>query len=263
MDQQIRLMSIKNYKIFLFFCLVSFSLFGQIGRQSRLPNYFGFQVRTIFPTRFIGESSSTISKDGFSTTISQKMGYSFGGTVRVGLTELIALETGINLTQRYYGLKMSLADSNLTADDQFGFIQYDIPINALIYIKFTDKFYMNASFGVAMGYKPSSIGIITNPGGTHQFLNIGLVDIHKKIGLDINANLGFEYRTKKAGIFYVGGSARLPLSPLFQLITKYKNGTYGLVNYGNVNGSYLSLDFKYFLPNHIVQGRFAPHGPIE
>ena len=249
--------------IILFSVLYSFCSFSQIGNQGKYPSYFGFQVRTLFPTQFIGEKALTISNESFSTTITQKMGYSFGATLRSGLTELIAFETGINFTQRYFSLDMIHVDSNVVGNNTFGFIQYDIPINALIYIKFNDEFYMNASFGLALGYKPSSIGSITNPGGLHQFFNIGLVDINKKVGIDINANLGFEYRTKKSGIFYIGGSARLPLAPIFGLVSEYRNGNYRLTSFGNVNGSYLSLDFKYFLPYFAVAGRHKPHGPIE
>jgi len=243
--------------------LCFYSGFSQIGNQSKFPNYFGFQVKTIFPTQFIGEKALTISNQGFSTTITQKMGYSFGATVRAGITDLIAFETGINLTQRYFSLEMVHIDSAVTASNSFGFIQYDIPINALIYIKFNDEIYMNASFGLTLGYKPSSIGSITNPGGLHQFFNIGLVDINKKIGIDLNANLGFEYRTKRAGIYYIGGSARLPLAPLFSLISEYRNVNYRLTAFGEVQGTFLSLDFKYFLPYFAGGGRYKPHGPIE
>lgn len=249
-----------SFAFSVFFFLSSWS---QIGNQGKYPSYFGFQVRTIFPTKFIGEKELRISNESFSTTITQKMGYSFGATIRAGITELIAFETGINLTQRYFSLNMVHEDSSLRGEVNLGFIQYDIPVNALIYIKFNDEFYMNASFGLALGFKPSSIGSITNVGGVHQFFNIGLVDINKKIGLDLNANLGFEYRTKKAGIYYFGGSARLPFSPLFGLISEYRNVNYRLTAFGEVEGTYLSLDFKYFLPNFGGGGRYKPHGPIE
>lgn len=255
---------INKLSVFLLFSVFySFSSISQIGNKGKYPSYFGFQVRTIFPTQFIGEKALTISNESFSTTITQKMGYSFGATVRAGLTELIAFETGINFTQRYFSLDMVHEDSSLIGKNEFGFIQYDIPINALIYIKFNDEFYMNASFGLALGYKPSSVGVITNVGGVNQFFNIGLVDINKKLGIDLNANLGFEYRTKRAGIYYIGGSARLPLSPLFGLISEYRNANYRLTAFGEVEGTYLSLDFKYFLPNFGGGGRYKPHGPIE
>jgi len=254
---------IKRFSFSLFLLLLSQSIWSQVGKQGRYPNYFGFQVRTLFPTKFIGEPTTDINIQNFYSKISQKMGYSFGGTVRAGVTELIAIETGINYTQRYFDIQMSVPDSNVYGSNQLRFTNYDIPINALIYIKFSKAIYMNASFGLALVYKPSSVGVITHPDGKNEFFHYGLVDIHKKVGFDLNANLGFEYRTKSAGIFYLGGSARLPLAPLFLMITKYKYETYGIITSGNINGSYLSLDLKYFLPFHNGSGSIFRKSIIE
>ncbi|MEN9302944.1 MAG: hypothetical protein RL264_1373 [Bacteroidota bacterium] len=252
-----------KFLLAVFVLTFTFNFHAQLGIGNDLPKFFGFQVRTLFPTSFMGGSSLSLEKDGFETFIQQDLGYAFGGNLRVGLTELIAFETGLNLNQRHYSIQSSLADSGLYVDRKVGFIQYDIPINALIYVKLNKSIYMNASLGIAATYKPSSIGIITNPGGKSQFFHLGLVDIRKKIGADLNANVGFEYRTNKIGTFYLGGSARLPFGPMFLLISKYEYLTYEIVTYGNVGGSFISLDFKYFLPNFNGLGRNAPRGPIE
>ena len=91
---------------------------------------------------------------------------------------------------------MSIPDSNISLVDDFGFVQYDIPLNALFYVKMTKKWYMNAALGPAVGYKPSSVGTIAQPGGKHEFINIGLVAINKKINIDyvpdnINTHISF------------------------------------------------------------------------
>jgi len=110
--------------------ILTCSATGQIApkKKERFPSYFGFQVRPVFPTRFIGEPETMLSSNEFSTTISQKMGYSFGGTVRAGLTKLIAFETGINYTQRHFDIDMSVADSNLFASNELTFIEYDFTL---------------------------------------------------------------------------------------------------------------------------------------
>ena len=250
--------------VYLFFCIISISAANaQLGNDSKFPSYFGFQLKPLFPTKFIGQSSLSLSNQGYDVTISQKVGYSFGGVVRVALSDIIGIETGINFNQRYYHLEMSVPDSNVSTSNDLGFIQYDIPVNALFYIKLTKKWYMNAALGPAICYKPSSIGVINHPGGKHEFFNIGLVSIHKKVNLDLTGNLGFEFRTKNAGIFYLGGSARIETSPLFDLVSRYKNGTYEVDNYGSVSGSFLSIDFKYFIPNTGGNGQNFEHGPIE
>lgn len=241
-------------------CFAFFSGNAQVNRVAP-PSYFGFQVRTLFPTQYIGSNTLELQKDGFYSTISQKVGYSFGGTVRVGITELIAFETGINFNQRYYNIEYSVPDSSIYGTDSFGFIEYDVPLNALFYIRLAEKWYMNASLGFAATFKPTNVQTSSQPFGYHQFIYTGL--LRSKLGLDANANLGFELRTKKKGFFYIGGSARVPFSPLFDMIASYEwQGLHTRVT-GEMDGSYLSLDFKYFFPNIRNKGAQFHKGPIE
>ena len=85
----------------------------------------------------------------------------------------------------------------------------------------------------------------------------------RKISIDFNANVGFEYRTKKSGFFYLGGSIRVPFSPLFIILTKYQNQGYDLTTIDELNGSYLSIDLKYFFPITRSSGSTFKPGPIE
>lgn len=243
--------------------LISVSAFTQTKprKKERFPSYFGLQVRQVFPTRFIGEPVTSLSKDEYATSISQKIGYSFGGTVRAGLTKLLALETGINFTQRNFDVTMSVADSGVYAKNDLSFICYDIPINGLVYIQLSEQFYMNASLGVALTFKPTNVGILTLPGGSYSFTHTGRVA--RKTGFDLNANIGFEYRTEKIGFFYIGGSARVPFKPVFDLISEYKYQGYSTKVYGEVDGSFLSIDFKYFFPNINNRGVQFQEGPIQ
>lgn len=230
-------------------------------KKERFPSYFGVQVRPVFPTRYVGEPSVTLINQEFSTTITQKMGYSFGGTVRAGLTKLLAFETGINFTQRQYGISMSVADSNVFATNDLTFISYDVPLNGLVYVQLSEKFYMNASMGAALMFKPTSVGILTLPGGKYSFTHTGVVS--SKGAIDFNANVGFEYRTEKSGFFYLGGSARIPFQPVFDMVAQYKYDGYKNTVYGSVDGTFLAIDFKYFFPNIQNRGIQFQDGPIE
>jgi hypothetical protein len=240
--------------IFLFTAVISHS-------QRNVPSYFGIQVKPIFPTRFIGEPTLTLEEGEFSTTITQKTGFSFGGTVRAGITNLLALETGINFNQRHFDIDMSVVDSAVYAKNDLTFVSYDIPINGLVYVQLSDNIFMNASLGVALTFKPTHVGIVTNPGGSFSFTHTGLVK--RKTGFDLNANFGFEYRTKRSGFFYLGGTARVPFSPIFDLIALYKYQGYKVNTRGEVDGSFLTIDFKYFFPNIKNSGTQFQNGPIE
>jgi hypothetical protein len=217
-------------------------------------------VRPVFPTRFIGEPETILTNNEFSTTISQKMGYSFGGTVRAGLTKLIAFETGINFTQRHFDISMSVADSNVFATNELTFIEYDIPLNGLVYVQMAEKVYMNASLGLALRFKPTDVGVRTLPGGSFDFFHTGMVT--SKTGFDLNVNVGFEYRTEKSGFFYIGGSGRVPFAPVFEMIALYKYQGYKNTVIGDIDGSFLAIDIKYFFPNISNKGNGFKDGPI-
>lgn len=246
-------------KLFLLLIIVPyFSILGQLG-DGKLPSYFGVQVRSIIPSKFVGNTTTSLSKDCLKAEIVQRPGYSFGGVVRVGITELIALETGIHFNQRYFNLSGSIADSSIYVTNNLGFIQYEVPINALFYIKLSKRAYANAALGLVTEFKPTSVATLNNINGSQFFYHTGFVD--KKLAFDLNGNLGFEYRTKKSGFFYLGTSVRLPLSPLFVYIATYRNQGYKVSQYGDVSGAFLSVDLRYFFKN--VKTIKAPERPID
>jgi len=249
-------------RLILLFLVISISTFAQQSKV-KVPSYFGFQVKPIFPAKFIGTSSIQTNVEGFHTTLRQTTGYSFGGVVRVGLTKLIALETGINLTQRTYKYDTSIPDSNVFATGRLRYLTYDIPLSALFYIRLTDKVYMNVSLGAALVYNPTVAGSKIMPDGYHDFRQYAL---GKKVKAEAIGNVGFEYRTEKSGIFYLGAAARIPIGPLFYLKSEYRYQGYYLEtdaeNQGKVSGAYIALEVKYFFP--IVKIKGSPiKSPIE
>src|SRR5690606_9698044 len=111
---------------FVFLVSLSF-VHGQMAKE-KVPVYFGLQAKPIFPGVFIGTTTMDSNLDGFNTRLQQRVGYSFGAVVRVGLTKLIALETGINLNERKYQINSSVPDSNLYVESKLAYVTYDIPV---------------------------------------------------------------------------------------------------------------------------------------
>lgn len=250
-----------NRLLIPFFLLVSCSLFGQKNKSERVPSYFGVQLRPFFPTNFIGSSQLSLNQDGFFSLTQQRMGFSWGATVRAGITKLIAIETGINQTTRHFDIDMSVPDSNSFASDQLTFVEYDLPVNALFYIQLADKWYMNTSLGASMIFKPTEVGIFNQPGGKHYYTHTGVPK--SKFGIDANANVGFEFRTEKSGFFYLGASAKVPFTSLFEMIANYEYDAYQTLLIGPVDGSFLAIDIKYFFPNIKNKGPQFQDGPIQ
>ncbi len=242
--------------VLLFSSLSSFS-------QSRksYPNHFGFQFRPLIPIGVVGDRPFDINKEGFSTTVTSRFGYSYGGVVRVGITNLMAIETGINYIKRSYRLDFSVPDSNLVGQNNVGMVNYDIPLNLLVYIKLSNTWFMNASMGGSLNFYPSNVRTLINPYSQHLFIFEG-----RRFAFfsnDINANIGFEYRSENAGIFYIGMSGKLPIQPIYWIASEYRFDTQRTVGFDQIDGATVSLDFKYFIPQTQKRGvQFKP-GPIE
>jgi hypothetical protein len=232
-------------------------------KKEKVNSYFGLQFKPLIPGDFLGESEMTLRNGGFSANYSQQFGYTFGASVRIGITDLISIETGINQVQRNYNIDYSYSDSSISASDNFGIINYDVPVNALVYIKLSEEFYMNASLGGSMVFNPSNVAKLTFPGGLHEFIHEGRR--RSRMGFEINANVGFEWRTEKAGFFYLGASGRIPIRPIFDVAAAwgYQTSTEQIYAIGEMNGTYLSIDLRYYLPNIKNKGTQPIKGPIE
>jgi hypothetical protein len=253
-------MNRKCFSIISIALLFSFApLFSQ---DDAPPTYFGLHFKPLFPTNAVSPKTVSENFGNYSASITQGMGYSFGATVRAGITKLISFETGINHAQRNFKLAMSITDTAVFAQDQVGFVSYDIPLNILIYIQLDKDTYMNASLGFDAFYNPTNVVKLTQTGGDYSFENFGSAT---KVGLNINANVGFEYRTREKGFFYFGGSVLVPTRPLFHWVSAamLQSHTDKTILAGYVNGSYLSLDLKYFFPIIKQKGVQPKKGPIE
>ncbi len=220
--------------------------FAQTNEDSKHLTSVGFQVRSISPVGVTGKNTYHISSNGFETRISQQAGFAIGAVIRTNLSEKFAIETSINFTHRRFNMEVSIPDSNVFGSSDMTFIEYDIPINAIMYTQLSDRMFLNSSLGVAIRYQPSDTRVFLYPEDRHYFTLYGLRN--NKIGGNFNASLGCEYRTEKAGSFYLGGSARLPFQSLFEYAATYNyDGNVTDIS-SRIDGSFLSLDVKYLLP---------------
>ena len=245
--------------LMLLFLAINFNCLSQ--KEEKQQNYFGFHYKPLIPIGVVGDRPIELGDENFSSTVSPAFGYNFGGIVRVGLTNLISIETALSYNKRNYKLEHRVPDSNLVAENQVGFVNFEIPISMLVYVKLGRQTFMNASLGGSLNFYPSNVRTRVLPGSQHQFIFEG-----RRGGFfstDVNANVGFEYRTEKSGIFYAGISGKVPIQPIFLIATEYRYDTFREVNWGQVDGGTVSLDFKYFFHTPAKkEPKFKP-GPIE
>lgn len=248
------------------FLLICFSGMAQKSKNTRadkerFPSYFGLQFKPLFATKFMTASQLKLRGNELSADYHQKFGFSFGGTVRVGLHKIVNLETGLNFVQRNYAIDFSVHSPTMTMNDRtdFKIVSYDIPVNALFYIRLSEEFYMNASLGASLGYIPFNVSKEYIINSFEKFIHEGRR--YSRFYGEVNGNVGFEYRTKKLGFFYLGASIKVPFKPIFRIAAAYqRSGTQEVIT-GNVSGAYLTLDVRYYFKNNGEKNRLR--GPIE
>jgi hypothetical protein len=249
------------HKIFILFLFI-FSIGKLVAQTERNSDaYFGIQYKPLMAANFIGTSKMTLKDSSFESTFNQTLGYSIGGIVRVQLGKNIAIETGINQIKRNYNVNYISLDSNKTASKSLSFTSFDIPINTLFFVKMTEKIFLNTSLGPSIVFNPSNVA---SQIAYNKYTIFKAEGRRKSIfSAELNANLGFEYRTKKSGFYYIGTSARIPFAAIFNVATMYETNGTKHVQYGSINGTYLSLDFRYFFSNTKTKETIFQPGPIE
>lgn len=211
---------------------------------------FGIQVKPIIPSDLLGTGKTVGTGTENTYEVSQKLGYSFGGVIRKGYTDWLSIETGINFVKRNYEARVFSASSTFSDSSAFGAIAYEIPVSALVFVRLSDKIYMDGAFGLALDMFPSDVSTASRNDSFYQrsfrnswskkaevlpWLNAGLI-----------ANVGFEYRTEKSGYFYIGGSYHRPFKSIYNSFLIYDRNSVSEQGFLQLSGNYLTLDLKYF-----------------
>lgn len=228
-----------GFAFLLFFCCLTFTANAQKGVTT-----FGLQYKPIIPNRFIGTYEQRFDTAQFFSDIKQKIGHSFGGVIRIGLTKNISLETGLNLTYRNFDLNFSIPDSGYAGEEKLRLVSYEVPVSCLIYIQLSRELFINTSLGSSLILFPSRVKNEVPITAGEYFLQEGAYR-HKVQGA-LNANFGFEYRTKEKGYFYIGTSYHLPFAPIMRFAMSYEYPSGKVVVRDDVRGSYLTIDLRYF-----------------
>lgn len=182
--------------------------------------------------------------------MNQKLGYSLGGMIRLGINERFSIESGISMVKRHFEASVLDNTDNYADTTRFGIYGYEVPIMGMVFIRLTDKIYMNTAFGLAIDMFPSDV---TSLGSSDEFEHIGIRQGWNKrstllpwMKVGMIANLGYEFRTEKSGYFYVGGSYHLPFQSIYHSFLFYDRNSLADEGHLELMGNYLTLDFRYF-----------------
>ena len=251
-------------KLILSVILVGVWLMGY-SQDEKFPQTLtaGIEFRPIFPASFLKTGDQQTSNDEYSVVVSPKFGFSAGMVIRYGFHKRFALETGLSFVQRNYNLNIH-RDSTLgilgrpeyNSKTDFTIVGYEHPIKLLVFVRLADQFYMNAAAGLQFTFFPSDIFTTDEEqtGNDQHFKHSSLrLGFDGKPGNDgfihggALVNLGWEYRTKKIGFFYLGASYQIPFADIYRSKFQYVEDNYRSEVQGiELNGSYLTFDVRYF-----------------
>ncbi len=220
----------------------------------------GVEFRPIFPIDFLKTGDQLVSNNDFSISVSPKFSFSAGMVIRYSFHKRFALETGLNFVQRNYNLGIhrdsTAGKPEYNSKTDFTVIGYEHPIKLLVFVQLSEHIFMNAAAGFQFTFFPSDIFTSDeNSSGTDQYFKHSSL----RLGFDGKpggdgfihggaiANLGFEYRTKKAGFFYLGGTYHIPFADVYSSKFGYFDDGYAsAAQEVRLNGSYLTFDVRYF-----------------
>jgi hypothetical protein len=222
----------------LFFLLFNFLCAFIVRAQQRVTTV-GIQIKPIFPVSFLGTGTQTEVQNKVHFDLTLKSGFSGGMFIRRGITDLIAVEGGINYVKRTYNFKIS--EGSYSASSGFRIIGYEIPVSALVYIRLGEQLFMNASMGVSADMYASNVEAFDEDGYYH------VLTVRRSVFQPaLISNVGWEWRTPKSGSFYTGASFHRPFNYEFVSRVDYKRTPVSETLYNSVSGSYLTLDLRYF-----------------
>lgn len=220
------------------------------------PNEFSFMTvglkfRPLIPSSLLRTANQTLTgnevdeNEFLRMSVDQKLGYSFGLTVRKNFSKRFAIETGVNFLRRGYNVSVTDLDSSLTEEVDFGISAYEVPLTALVYIRLGEQLYMNTALGFSLDIGARSVA--NNTRSFDQFTAI------RKFNGGVVANIGLEWRTKKSGSIYLGANYHLPTGPIADTkVNYYRTAGYSDASLTtSLNGSYLTLDLRYYFHESI------------
>ncbi len=227
-------MKIKIIFHIIIFLIVTTKLYS----QERVSTV-GIQIKPIIPVQFFDAGKQEVNQNNIQFINQPKMGLSFGMVIRKGFTDALSLETGINFLKRNYDLTINDPENSLSETSSFRIVNYEIPVQGLVYVRLGRQMFMNVSGGFSVDIYPTPLytydDYFTNAVNRNNWAQISLI-----------ANIGWEYRTEKSGYFYFGASLHRPFSTMMREFVNYNGYNKNEEIIIDLTGNYLTIDIRYF-----------------
>lgn len=207
----------------------------------------GIQLKPLIPSKYFGTGTEDAEVEDLRVSFEPNLGVNFGMVVRRGLSRNWSLESGICMVQRNFTLHFNHPELPVEKQLRFRYICYEIPIQAMVFVKLTDEIFMNASAGASLDLYPSNV-----ESSMYEFRDTVRFDFYQKtfknnwIQPALLANYGFEWRTPDKGYFYFGASYHRPFQEIGTTRIVFQRDDDPTTTFVRLGGNYLTADFRYF-----------------
>lgn len=202
----------------------------------------GIQLKPVVVLDYF-DPSVQAEQEHLRTVMDLRGGYAFGMTVRVGITNMITLETGLGSMRRNYDFRITNDTSLYDGIGTVRYTGYELPITGMVYLRLGEHTWMNTALGASMDFYPSDVEAVIEEGSVYIFRR-------NWAQVSVLGNLGLEYRTPKSGTFYVGATYHRPFNDL--ALADLRWNYYGppvartYTQRVSLSGSYLTVDLRYY-----------------
>ena len=210
---------------------------------------FGLQYKPIIPVKYFNSDYINTSITNYDFNLSPRYSNSFGMVIRHKINNTFSIESGINYIQRNYKLSVDLNSGSINDFTDFSMRSYEVPLQLLTYVRASEFWYLNVSFGISNNILASDI-ISTGQETNYFFQNTYR---RSEWYSALLANIGMEYRTEHKGRYYLGTSLHLPWKEISRVYPEY-NDDINIFNDEDFNdkfflelpGNFITLDLRYF-----------------
>ena len=119
---------------------------------------FGLQYKPILPIKALNVTDLELSENRMNVTLSPQLGLNFGAMIRWELLDKLSLETALNYNKRNFRMEAMLEDTAVSGSLNYSVITYEVPIQALFYVRFSKQWYMNVASGFSINFRASNVG---------------------------------------------------------------------------------------------------------
>jgi len=202
----------------------------------------GLQIKPVLALEYF-DPTATEEIEHVSYALDLEGGFAFGMNIRVGITNAIAIETGLGQIQRRYAFSVVNDTSGYAETGRLRYVGYELPVMGLVFIRLGEKTWMNAALGAALDFYPSD---------AEGYLAEGQVRVFRKNWAQASmiGNLGVEYRSYKSGTFYLGATYHRPFNDMAVADMTWRYPGPPAISTHTVrttlNGSYVTVDLRYY-----------------